>query len=166
MRDTALYHSVLAAVAQGDTTRGGIAGYIGRESVDISHPLDVLEDSHLLAREPDVFRAGKSQYRITEPLINFYEAVMRPAWARLESGRAEEVWARSGERFAAQVAGPHFEAVCREYTLGPGRSLPGTSLGGRRWRRGRPEGAPADPDRRGCPRTGLRREAALGRPAR
>ncbi|MGC9541968.1 AAA family ATPase [Streptomyces sp. UG1] len=129
IRDTALYHSVLAAVAQGNTTRGGIAGYIGRKSVDISHPLNVLEDSHLLAREADVFRAGKSQYRITEPLINFYEAVMRPAWTRLESGQAVEVWAQSAERFAAQVAGPHFEAVCREYVLGPGRSLLGTSLG-------------------------------------
>lgn len=129
IRDTALYHSVLAAVAQGNTTRGGIAGYIGRKSVDISHPLNVLEDSHLLVREADVFRAGKSQYRITEPLINFYEAVMRPAWARLESGQAAEVWAQSAERFAAQVAGPHFEAVCREYVLGPGRSLLSTSLG-------------------------------------
>ncbi|MFF3845798.1 ATP-binding protein [Streptomyces sp. NPDC002328] len=129
IRDTALYHSVLAAVAQGNTTRGGIASYIGRKSVDISHPLNVLEDSHLLAREADVFRAGKSQYRITEPLINFHEAVMRPAWARLESGQAAEVWARAGERFAAQVAGPHFEAMCREYVLGPGSTVLGTSLG-------------------------------------
>lgn len=129
IRDTALYHSVLAAVAQGNTTRGGIAGYIGRKSVDISHPLNVLEDSHLLVREADLFRAGKSQYRITEPLINFYEAVMRPSWARLESGQATEVWAQAGERFAAQVAGPHFEAICREYVLGPGRSLLSASSG-------------------------------------
>lgn len=123
IRDAALYHSVLAAVAQGNATRGGIATYIGRKSVDISHPLNVLEDSHLLARDEDVFRAGKSQYRITEPLINFYEAVMRPSWARLESGQAVQVWAQSAERFAAQVAGPHFEAVCREYVLGRGDSL-------------------------------------------
>ncbi|MET8980638.1 ATP-binding protein [Streptomyces sp. NPDC004539] len=129
IRDTALYHSVLAAVAHGNSTRGGIANYIGRKSVDISHPLNVLEDSHLLVREADVFRTGKSQYRITEPLINFYEAVMRPAWARLEGGQSSEVWAQAAERFAAQVAGPHFEAVCREYILGPGRSLLNTSLG-------------------------------------
>lgn len=129
IRDTALYHSVLAAVAQGNTTRGGIAGYIGRKSVDISHPLNVLEDSHLLVREADIFRSGKSQYRITEPLINFYEAVMRPSWARLEAGQASDVWAQSAERFAAQVAGPHFETICREYVLGPGRSLLGSALG-------------------------------------
>ena len=129
IRDTALYHSVLAAVAEGNSTRGGIAGYIGRKSVDISHPLSVLEDSHLLVREDDVFRAGKSHYRITEPLINFYEAVMRPSWARLESGQAREVWALAKTVFAAQVLGPHFEAMCREFMLGAGRSLLGGHLG-------------------------------------
>ncbi|MEV0646931.1 ATP-binding protein [Phytomonospora sp. NPDC050363] len=129
IRDTALYHSVLAAIADGNSTRGGIANFIGRKAVDISHHLHVLEDSHLLTRERDLFRAGKSQYRITEPLITFYEAVMRPAWARLEDGDAAGVWARSAETFAAQVAGPHFEALCREYVLGPGRSLFGGELG-------------------------------------
>ncbi|MER5226563.1 hypothetical protein [Streptomyces flaveus] len=76
-------------------------------------------------------RPGKPSrvFDITERLINFYEAVMRPAWARLESGQAAEVWEQSTERFAAQVAGPHFETVCREYVLGPGRSLLGSSLG-------------------------------------
>jgi hypothetical protein len=129
IRDTALYHSVLAAVAQGNSTRGGIAGYIGRKAVDISHPLNVLEDSHLLVREADLFRAGKSQYRIAEPLINFYEAVMRPAWPRLESGQAVQVWAQSSERFASQVAGPHFETLCREYLLRPGGSVLGGVFG-------------------------------------
>lgn len=123
IRDTAMYHSVLAAVAQGNNTRGGIAGYIGRKAVDISHPLTVLEDCRLLVREQDVFRAGKSVYRITEPLITFYEAIMRPSWVRLESGQAQQVWARSKERFAAQVAGPHFEAMCREFMLGDGIDL-------------------------------------------
>ena len=129
IRDTALYHSVLAAVAEGNSTRGGIANYIGRKAVDISHPLNVLEDSHLLEREEDMFRSGRAQYRITEPLINFYESVMRPAWARLESGQGNEVWAQSGERFSAKVAGPHFETICREYMLGAGQSLLDGSLG-------------------------------------
>lgn len=129
VRDTALYHSVLAAVAEGNSTRGGIANYIGRKAVDISHPLNVLEDSHLLEREEDMFRSGRARYRITEPLINFYEAVMRPSWARLESGQGREVWTQSGDRFSSQVAGPHFEAICREYLLGPGQSLLAGSLG-------------------------------------
>lgn len=127
IRDVSLYHSVLAAVAHGNATRGGIAGYIGRKSVDISHPLNVLEDTHLMVREADLFRAGKSTYRITEPLITFYEAVMRPEWARLESGQAAQVWQRASERFAAQVMGPHFEAICRQHVLDTG---PAGEVGG------------------------------------
>lgn len=115
VRDTALYHSVLAAVALGNNTRGGIAGYIGRKATDIGHHLNVLEDACLLRREPDLFRAGRSTYRIAEPLITFYQVVMRPQWGLLESGRAEMVWRDAKPRFLAQVLGPHFEQLCREF---------------------------------------------------
>src|SRR5258708_1389293 len=36
MRDTALYHAVLAAIADGNTSRGGIAGYLERKSTDLA----------------------------------------------------------------------------------------------------------------------------------
>jgi AAA+ ATPase superfamily predicted ATPase len=117
VRDTALYHSVLAAVAAGNNTRGGIASYIGRKAADIGHHLNVLEDSCLLFREPDVFRSGRAVYRIAAPLITFYQVVMRPQWGQLESGRAELVWRDARSRFAAQVIGPHFERMCREFAL-------------------------------------------------
>ena len=35
------------------------------------------------------------------------------------------MWSQSAERFASQVAGPHFEVICREYLLDAGRSLVG-----------------------------------------
>ena len=71
-------HSVLSAVAEGNGTRGGIAGYLERKATDISHHLSVLEDAGLLARDVDVFRPGRSVYRISGPLIAFYHAIMRP----------------------------------------------------------------------------------------
>lgn len=117
VRDTALYHSVLAAVAHGNQTRGGIAAYIGRRAADIGHHLTVLEDCGLLRREPDVFRSGRSRYRVADPLINFYQVVMRPQWGLLESGRARPVWQTAAARFSAQVLGPHFEQMCREFVL-------------------------------------------------
>lgn len=117
VRDAALYHSVLAAVAGGNGTRGGIANYIGRKAADIGHHLNVLEDSGLLRREPDVFRPGRSVYRVSEPLITFYQVVMRPQWGLLESGRAETVWADARSRFHSQVVGPHFEEMCRRFAL-------------------------------------------------
>lgn len=142
IRDTALYHSVLAAVANGNATRGGIAGYIGRRATDVGHHLTVLEDSGLLRRQPDMFRARRSQYQVAEPLINFYHAIMRPQWAQLESGRGAAVWQDARPRFLAQVAGPHFEQLCRDYAL----AAPADTFGGLPASVG--AGVVSDPDRR------------------
>jgi AAA+ ATPase superfamily predicted ATPase len=129
IRDPALYHSVLAAIAARNETWGGIANYIGRRASDIAHPLNVLEDTGLVVKETDVFRAARTRYRITEPLVTFYETVMRPRWADLELGLGAEVWADSGPTFGAQVAGPHFEALCREFARAEGRSVFGVPVG-------------------------------------
>jgi AAA+ ATPase superfamily predicted ATPase len=117
IRDPSLYHSVLAAVAEGNTTSGGIASYIGRKSNEVAHPLRVLEDCRLLIREPDLFRSGRARYRITEPLIAFYQAIMSRDWARLELGDGPTVWRGAQPRFLSQVTGPHFEAICRDYAI-------------------------------------------------
>jgi AAA+ ATPase superfamily predicted ATPase len=122
-REPATYHSVLAAIADGNTTNGGIAAYIGRRSDELSHPLTVLEDAALIVREPDLFRSGRPAYRITEPLITFYEAVMRRRWPELELGLAEPVWRAAEHTFSAQVMGPHFETLCRSFTTLGGAEL-------------------------------------------
>ena len=111
IRDTATYHAVLGAIASGNATRGGIANHIGRKSPDIGHPLAVLEDAHLIAHEADPFRRGRSVYRITEPLITFYEAVTRREWTRLERGDAAGAWRNSRATFLARVVGPNFEGI-------------------------------------------------------
>jgi AAA+ ATPase superfamily predicted ATPase len=117
INDTGLYHSVLAAVATGNNTRSGIAGYIGRKSTDITHPLTVLEDIGLLTRDVDAFRANRSRYRIAEPLITFYHAIMRPVWPELERSRdLFRIWQRARKRYASNVLGPHFERICRDWT--------------------------------------------------
>ncbi|GGP05848.1 ATP-binding protein [Nonomuraea glycinis] len=125
IRDTALYHSVLAAIASGNATNGGIANFVGRKSDQITHPLKVLEDCALITREPDLFRSGRARYRIVEPLITFYEAIMRRRWPELEIHRAESVWGSMRPTFLAQVVGPHFEALCRDFALHADESLYG-----------------------------------------
>lgn len=115
VRDPALYHSLLAAVATGDGSRGSIADYIGRRAADIGHHLNVLEDCGLLRREPDVFRAGRTTYHVAEPLVAFHHVVMRPRWGLLASGRAADVWKDAQQRFTAHVLGPHFAQLCREH---------------------------------------------------
>ncbi len=117
LREPALYHSVLAAVAEGNGSRGGIASYIGRKATDLQHPLTVLEGAGLLAREPDLLRTGRSAYRITEPLVRFYESVMRPAWTALEQRRGADVWRRSQQRFTSAILGPRFEELVRHWAV-------------------------------------------------
>ncbi|MGI5286911.1 AAA family ATPase [Nonomuraea polychroma] len=137
LHDTALYHSVLAAIAHGNSSRGGIADYLGRKSTDLAHPLSVLQDVGMITHETDAFRRNRSQYRIAEPLVTFYHSVMRPYWGDLERpGRAPAVWQRVQSTFRSKVLGPHFEQVCRDWTrwhaafetLGghPGRVASGT----------------------------------------
>jgi AAA+ ATPase superfamily predicted ATPase len=117
LRDTGLYHSVLAAIAAGNTHRGGIASYLGRQSGDLSHPLGLLQDCGLITREPDAFKDNRTSFRIAEPLVTFYHAVMRPIWSDLEHTRdAARLWQRSQRRFISNVLGPHFEQVCRHWT--------------------------------------------------
>lgn len=123
IREPAIYHSVLAAIASGHTTNGRIASYIGRRSDQLTHPLTVLEDAALITRESDLFRRGRATYQITEPLITFYEAVMRSRWPELEAGLAEQVWPAAQPAFSTHVAGPHFETLCRSFTVLAGAAL-------------------------------------------
>ena len=117
IQDTGLYHSVLAAIADGNASRGGIASYLGRKSGDLAHPLNVLEDSGLITKEPDAFKDNRTTFHITEPLVTFYHTVMRPIWSDLEHvPDATRLWQRSRRRFVGNVLGPHFEHVCRHWT--------------------------------------------------
>jgi uncharacterized protein len=106
-----------------------ITGYIGRKSPDIAHPLNVLEDCGLIIKDEDAFGSGRAQNRITEPLITFHEAIMRPRWGDLEEGMASQVWADSRQQFTPAVAGPHFESVCREFAMTRGRAIFGRPVG-------------------------------------
>ncbi|QRX91185.1 AAA family ATPase [Streptomyces noursei] len=56
LHDAAVYHSVLAAIASGNPSRGGIADYLGRKSTDLAHPLNVLQDVGMITHEADAFR--------------------------------------------------------------------------------------------------------------
>ncbi|MDN5860293.1 MAG: ATPase [Pseudonocardia sp.] len=127
LREPALYHSVLAAVAEGNRTRGGIGSYIGRKATDLQHPLTVLEDAGLLLRQPDLLRRGRSSYRITEPLVGFYHAVMRPSWTMLEQRQGRRVWRRAQRQFTGAVLGPHLEELLRQWVL---RFAAPTTMGG------------------------------------
>lgn len=123
LRDRALYHSTLAAIAQGARTRGRIASAVGRPSDSLSHPLGVLEEAGLVERRADAFRRGRPTYSVAEPYLRFWHAVVRPRLARLRTpADAAAVWAAGRQAFASQVLGPAFEEICREWVRDHARS--------------------------------------------
>lgn len=123
LRDLALYNSVVAAVAAGRVSWSGVAEFVGHRAAELARPLSVLETCGLLAREPDPFRHGRARYRITEPLIAFYAAIMRDSWSRLEQGHGARVWYESSQRFSALVVEPHFATLCRRFAGSAPRKL-------------------------------------------
>lgn len=125
LRDHALYHSVVAAVAAGRVARSDVAEFVGHKAAELARPMSVLETCGLLAREPDPFRSGRARYRITEPLIAFYAAIMRGSWSRLEQGQGARVWYESSQRFSSLVVQPHFATLCRRFA----GSAPGKLFG-------------------------------------
>ena len=116
IREPLLYHSVLATVADGETTRGRIASGVGKKTTDIGQTLQVLEDTGFLRKNEDAFTQRKPTWHIADPIMAFHYAVTRPVWQRLQRpGRAAEIWTQRQPTFASQVLGPHFEHLCREW---------------------------------------------------
>ncbi|MEV7871727.1 hypothetical protein AB0P17_37775 [Streptomyces sp. NPDC088124] len=62
LRDRAIYHSVLSAIASGNCTSGRIASFLARPTGDITHPLTVLQDCGLVRRQTDAFRKNRSKW--------------------------------------------------------------------------------------------------------
>lgn len=125
--DRALYHAILEAIAEGRTRRSQIAQAVGRPDNQLSHPLNVLRDLRFVTQRDDALRTRRPTFVITEPIVRFHHAVMRPQASRLERGQIAEAWRASAGTFSAQILGPHFEELAREWT---GRMADPETIGG------------------------------------
>uniref|UniRef100_UPI0006E35D3B AAA family ATPase n=1 Tax=Peterkaempfera griseoplana TaxID=66896 RepID=UPI0006E35D3B len=116
--DRPVCHSTLAAVASGAATRGEIAERLGLRLEDVTHALAQLRDCGLLTAEPDAFHPRRERLRITEPLLAFEYAVLRPHRSQLERQPPAEVWPQLRPVFDTAVMEPHFARLCRDWALG------------------------------------------------
>lgn len=115
--DETLYFSVLNAIAGGASRRSEIAGRLGRPDSSLSHALAVLEEVRLIERVEDALVAKRPVYRITEPVIRFHQLVIRPREAAIAGLGGDRVWPAVRDTVDAKIYGPHFEQLCREWTL-------------------------------------------------
>ena len=126
--DRALYRSIIAAIAAGQSTRRGVGSAIARPDTALDHPLDQLDRAQFIVRDHDLLRSNRPLLRVADPLLRFHFAVLRPDIARFEARRTREAWADAEPRFKAQVLGPHFESLARTWTE---RYASARTLGGR-----------------------------------
>jgi hypothetical protein len=127
--DRALYHSILAAIATGRTRTGEIAGTLGRPQTALAHPLQVLQELRLVERQEDAFRARRATFRITEPIIRFFHAVVAPVARNVGLERTVDLWPDAmTASFSSLVLGPHFEELARTWTA---LHASATTVGGR-----------------------------------
>lgn len=111
--DEATYYSLLQAVADGRTSPAKIAEALGRTSNEISHHLGVMTTAGFVLRHKDLLADRRPLYRIADPIVRFHHLINRHHRARLEDRRALEVWADAEATYRSQIAGPHFESLCR-----------------------------------------------------
>ncbi|MGH8933499.1 MAG: AAA family ATPase [Egibacteraceae bacterium] len=135
LRDKAVLLSVLGAIADGATRTGAIAGRIGRDAARVAHPLATLTDMRLVTRSDDAIRRGRPSWRIADPLLRLYTSVMRRDWARLEQGKAEQVWRDAQPTWRARSLGPMSRSSPESGLPSVVRSLPPPAYPGsaRRW---------------------------------
>jgi len=114
--DRSLYHSILSAIARGQTRTGQIAAMLGRAQTSLAHPLNVLRDIGLVSCEQDAIVQRRPSYRVSDPMLRFYHAIILPRLRDLEAGRGRQVWSESEGAFSTLVAGPHFEDMARWWT--------------------------------------------------
>jgi hypothetical protein len=115
VRDRALYLSVLAAVGEGATTNGQVASRLARPTSAVVAPLHLLADLRLVRRRDDPLRRRRPTWVVADPLVRLWSVILRRNWPALEQGRASTVWAAAQSAWQAQILGPAFEELARDW---------------------------------------------------
>lgn len=115
--DRALYHSALAAISRGAASPSTVAAALGRDEGSVRHVLSMLIRARMVDRDEDALLRRRPVLRVADPVLRFDHLIVRPHLAALEQRRAERVWASASQTFSAQILGPTFERLAREWTV-------------------------------------------------
>ena len=113
--DRALYFSLLSAIAAGATTPSKIAAAIGRDARSLAHPLDVLISAGFVVRRDDLLLQRRPSLRLVDRVVQFHDLVVGPRLSAFEDRRPLPAWEAAQESLRAQLYGPAFEDLAREW---------------------------------------------------
>lgn len=115
IRDAALYSSILAVVAAGESSPTKIGGLLERPATSLTHQLAMLELAGFLDRAQDLLLERRPVIAVNDPVVRLHHLVTEPYQADLEAGRARRVWAESAHTVESKILGPHFETFAAEW---------------------------------------------------
>ena len=117
MEDKSLYWAVLNAVADGASRRSDIARVLGRADSALHVPIEALVAAALLEKRPDPLNRRATTLIATEPILRTERILLAPERARIERGRAADVWEDAQPRLSRRVYAPHLEWMAAEWML-------------------------------------------------
>lgn len=129
IRDTAIYSSLMSAVAAGESSPAKIGGLVGRTSSSLSHQLGMLESAGFVERRQDMLLDRRPVITVADPVVRLHHLVTEPHLAELEAGEATRVWADVVHTVESKILGPHFEALATEWISRHGRVEAGLDVG-------------------------------------
>lgn len=115
IRDTAIYSSLMAAIASGESSPAKIGGLTGRPSSSLSYQLHMLESAGFVERRQDMLVDRRPVITVADPMVRLHHLIIEPNLADLEAGRAEQVWREVQHTVDSKILGPHFEALATEW---------------------------------------------------
>jgi hypothetical protein len=135
--DAALGRSILDVVAARDATAVDVAEDIGVPVDETQGVLHALERAGTLVRVRDLVRERRDTYQLADPHLSFWLSVVARHRTDLAAGRAEQVWATTGETtFTAHVLPRRWAAVVRQHVqrhgVGSWESSPIAAVGATR----------------------------------
>lgn len=115
IRDRALYFSILSAVAGGAKTPSKIGAAIGRDARSLAHPLEVLTSAGFITRQEDLLVQRRPTLRVSDRIVQFHDLVVSPRVSLFEDRRPLPAWRDAQDSLSAQLYGPVFEDLAREW---------------------------------------------------
>jgi hypothetical protein len=115
IRDTAIYGSLLAAIAAGESSPTKIGGLLARPATSLTYQLGMLESAGFIERRQDLLLERRPVITILDPLVRLHHLVIEPYLGELEAGRAPEVWKAVQPTIDSKILGPHLETLAVEW---------------------------------------------------
>ncbi len=122
--NASVHYSLLAAIATGDRTWSAITSRTGHSGGSLMRPVHWLEEMGVVERvvpitEKRPAKSKRAQYRIADPYLRFWYALIAPLAQAGSIGLADsaDLWVAKIQPRLDDLMGEAFEQICRDWVI-------------------------------------------------